>query len=160
MRVLPIVVKSGPHGDHAWDRGNTMIVSFDPSDTNGEFHLVLEDRDHEQTPERAAEMRARGRQVGDEHRRWRTTLPETEPTAAAALARVVITDPRARGTTCPDEVTAWGIGADDDGELWVPGRGASTASRASAASVRGGEDRRFLRSGGHSRVSPAWARSV
>jgi hypothetical protein len=111
------------------DWGRAMIVSFDPSDTNREFHVAIEDRDHAQTPERAAEMRARGWQNVDEHRWWRTELPETDPTAAAALARVVVTDLRARGTTCPDEVTALDISAGDDGELWVPGIGVDVHPR-------------------------------
>ena len=110
-----------------WER--TMIVSFNPTDTNAEFHLAIDDRDHEQTPARAAEMRALGWQNVDEHRWWRTKLPETDPTAAAALARVVITDLRARGTTCPDEVSAWDISVGDDGELWVPGIGVDVHPR-------------------------------
>ncbi|MGJ3558664.1 hypothetical protein ACR6C2_05415 [Streptomyces sp. INA 01156] len=57
------------------DWGRTMIVAFEPSETNREFHVAIEDRDHEQTPERAAEMRARGWQNVDEHRWWRTKLP-------------------------------------------------------------------------------------
>ncbi|MFJ5223110.1 hypothetical protein [Streptomyces sp. NPDC088400] len=113
----------------ARDRERIMIVAFNPSDTHGEFHIAIEDRDHEQTPERAEEMRARGWQNVDEHRWWRTVLPETDPTAATALARVAITDLRARGTTCPDEVTAWDISAGDDGELWVPGIGVNVHPR-------------------------------
>ncbi|MFF3920553.1 hypothetical protein ACFYZB_45610 [Streptomyces sp. NPDC001852] len=113
----------------ARDWGRTMIVSYNPSDTGAEFHLAIEDRDHDQTPERAAEMRARGWQDVDEHQWWRTILPETDPTAAAALARVAITDLRARGTTCPDEVTAWDISAGDDGSLWVPGIGVDVNPR-------------------------------
>ncbi|MFD4764456.1 hypothetical protein ACFWOJ_38330 [Streptomyces sp. NPDC058439] len=111
------------------DWGRTMIVSFNPSDTNRELRLAIEDRDHEQTPERAAEMRDRGWQYVDEHRWWRTMLPETDPTAAAVLARVVITDLRVRGTTCPDDVTAWDISAGDDGNLWVPGIGVDVHPR-------------------------------
>ncbi|MEW1724859.1 hypothetical protein [Streptomyces sp. NPDC093109] len=111
------------------DRGRTMIVSFNPSDTNAEFHVLIEDRDHEQTPERAAEMRARGWQDVDEHRRWNIRLPETDPTAAAVLTRVIIADLRARGTTCPAEVTAWDISAGDNGELWVPGIGVEVHPR-------------------------------
>lgn len=129
---MPIQAPGDWAGFKLWasrDRGRTMIVSFNPSDTNCEFHVAIEDRDHEQTPERAAEMRARGWQNVDEHRWWRTTLPETDPTAAAALARVVVTDLRARGTTCPDEVTAWDISAGDDGELWVPGIGVDVHPR-------------------------------
>lgn len=113
----------------ARDWGHTMIVSFNPSDTHCEFHIAIDDRDHEQTPERAEEMRARGWQNVDEHRWWRTELPETDPTAATALARVAITDLRARGTTCPAEVTAWDISAGDDGELWVPGIGVGVHPR-------------------------------
>ncbi|WP_437095289.1 hypothetical protein [Streptomyces sp. enrichment culture] len=64
-----------------------------------------------------------------EHRWWRTGLPGTDPTAAAALARAAATDPRASGTTYPDEVTAWGIGAGDDGRLWVPGIGVDVRPR-------------------------------
>ncbi|WP_405484381.1 hypothetical protein [Streptomyces sp. NBC_00009] len=129
---MPVQAPGDWAGFKVWasrDRGRTMIVSFDPSDTNCEFHVAIEDRDHEQTPERATEMRARGWQSVDEHRWWRTTLPETDPTAAAALARVVVTDLRARGTTCPDEVTAWDISAGDDGELWVPGIGVDVHPR-------------------------------
>ncbi|MFD7335432.1 hypothetical protein ACFV98_05440 [Streptomyces violascens] len=100
-----------------------MIVSYAPSDTGRELHACIDDRDHEQTPERAAHMRTRGWRELDEHRWWRIELPESDPAAAAELARVVITDLRARGATCPDEVTAWDIGAGDDGELWVPGLG-------------------------------------
>ncbi|MFE9937165.1 hypothetical protein [Streptomyces hirsutus] len=121
---MPVQAPGDWAGFKLWasrDWGHTMIVAFEPSETNREFHAAIQDRDHEQTPERAAEMRARGWQNVDEHRWWRTKLPETDPTAAAALARVVITDLRARGTTCPDEVTAWDISAGDDGELWVPG---------------------------------------
>jgi hypothetical protein len=109
-----------------WER--TMIVSFSPSATNRELRAAIEDRDHEQTPERAAEMRARGWQYVDEHRWWRTELPETDPEAPAALARVVITDLRTRAT-CPDEVTAWDISAGDHGELWVPGIGVEVHPR-------------------------------
>ncbi|WP_438296246.1 hypothetical protein [Streptomyces sp. HUAS TT7] len=107
----------------ARDRVRSLVVSFSPSDTGREFQAAIDDRDQEQTPERAAEMRARGWHCVNEHRWWRIELPETDPTAAAELARVVIADLRARGTTCPDEVTAWDISAGDDGELWVPGIG-------------------------------------
>jgi hypothetical protein len=109
-------------------RKHTMIVSFNPSDTNREFQLAIEDRDHEQTPEHAAEMRARGWQDVDEHRWWRTELPETDPEAPAALARVVITNLRARATW-PAEVHAWDISAGDNGKLWVPGIGVEVHPR-------------------------------
>ncbi|WP_217243183.1 hypothetical protein [Streptomyces sp. AC555_RSS877] len=61
--------------------------------------------DSEQTPQRAARMRGRCWQELDEHRWWRTEFPETDPQAPAKLARVVIADVRARGATCPDELT-------------------------------------------------------
>ncbi|MFE4874083.1 hypothetical protein [Streptomyces sp. NPDC056682] len=105
------------------DRGRSLIVAFRPSNIGREFGASIDDRDHEQTPERAAHMRARGWHRVDEHGWWRIGLPETDPASAAELARVVIADLRARGTTCPDEVTAWDISAGDDGDLWVPGIG-------------------------------------
>ncbi|WP_217199868.1 hypothetical protein [Streptomyces buecherae] len=129
---LPVQAPGDWAGFKLWaarDWGRTMIVSFDPSETNAEFHVAIEDKDHEQTLERAVEMRARGWRDVDEHRWWRTKLPVTDPTAAAELARVVITDLRARGTVCPDEVTAWDISAGDNGELWVPGIGVDVSPR-------------------------------
>ncbi|MER5372594.1 hypothetical protein [Streptomyces sp. NPDC002553] len=111
------------------DWGRTMIVSYEPSETNGEFYACIDDRDHEQTPERAMQMRARGWQDLDEVGRWRTRLHETDPTAPAMLARLIVTDLRARGTVCPDEVTAWDISAGDHGELWVPGIGVDVHPR-------------------------------
>ncbi|WP_199822133.1 hypothetical protein [Streptomyces sp. NRRL S-37] len=56
-------------------------------------------------------------------------MPETDPTAAAALARLIVTGLRARGTVCPDEVTAWDIGAGDAGDLWVHGIGVDVHPR-------------------------------
>ncbi|GAA2454758.1 hypothetical protein ACFPFX_34020 [Streptomyces mauvecolor] len=50
------------------DRGRSMILSYAPSDTGRELHACIDDRDHEQTPERAARMRARGWRELDEHR--------------------------------------------------------------------------------------------
>ncbi|AVV44728.1 hypothetical protein C6376_28195 [Streptomyces sp. P3] len=111
------------------DWGRTMIVSYEPSKTNREFYASIDDRDHEQTTERATQMRARGWQDLDEVGRWRTRLPETDPTAPATLARMIVTDLRARGTVCPDEVTAWDISAGDNGELWVPGIGVDVHPR-------------------------------
>jgi hypothetical protein len=49
--------------------------------------------------------------------------------AAATLARLIVTDLRARGAVCPDEVTAWDISAGDDGDLWVPGIGVDVHPR-------------------------------
>jgi hypothetical protein len=111
------------------DWGRTLLVAYEPSKKDREFHAAVQDRDHEQTPERAAQMRARGWQYVDEHRWWRTTLPETDPMAAATLARLIVTDLRARGAVCPDAVTAWDISAGDDGKLWVPGIGVDVHPR-------------------------------
>jgi hypothetical protein len=78
---LPLQAPGDWVGFKLWasrDWGRTMIVAFEPSETNREFHVAIQDRDHEQTPERAAEMRARGWQNVDGHRRWRTKLPEAD----------------------------------------------------------------------------------
>lgn len=91
-------------------------MAYEPSKKDREFHAAVQDRDHEQTPERAAEMRARGWQDVDEHRWWRTTLPKTAPMAAATLARLIVTDLRARDAVSPHAVTAWDISAGDDGK--------------------------------------------
>ncbi|ANP51956.1 hypothetical protein J2Z21_009031 [Streptomyces griseochromogenes] len=107
-----------------WDR--PMIVSFTPGDRGREFSAIIYDQDHEQTSQRAAEMRDRGWRELDTHRRWSIELPETDPHAPAEIARLVIADLRARGATCPAEVTAWDISAGDHGDLWVPGLGVQT----------------------------------
>ncbi|GAA4153299.1 hypothetical protein GCM10022285_66880 [Streptomyces tunisiensis] len=111
------------------DWGRTMIVSFEPAQTNSESYACIDDRDHEQTPERAAQMRARGWQDVDDTGRWYTRLPETDPAAPATLARLIVTDLRARGTVSSHEVSAWDISAGDRGELWVPGIGVDVHPR-------------------------------
>ncbi|MDA0564223.1 hypothetical protein LG943_07780 [Streptomonospora sp. S1-112] len=104
-----------------WKRD--MVVGVSPTATGYEFHAGIYDLDHEQTPEHAEHMRARGWRELDEHRWWRVNIPETDPGAAAELSRVVISDVRARRSTCPAEVHAWDISAGDNGRLWVPGLG-------------------------------------
>ncbi|MFF0109241.1 hypothetical protein [Streptomyces hirsutus] len=67
---MPVQAPGDWAGFKLWasrDWGRTMIVAFEPSETHREFHAAIQDRDHEQTPERAAEMRARGRQNVGEH---------------------------------------------------------------------------------------------
>jgi hypothetical protein len=116
---MPIQAPGDWAGFKLWasrDWGRTLLVAYEPS-KNHEFHAAVQDRDHEQTPERAAQMRARGWQDVDEHRWWRTTLPETRPRSAL------------RGTVSSHEVTAWDISAGDDGELWVPGIGVDVHPR-------------------------------
>ncbi|MFH9730266.1 hypothetical protein [Streptomyces sp. NPDC017260] len=54
------------------DMSGEPFVAFDPSTTDRWFHVAAQDRGREQTPGRAAEMRARGWQDVDEHRWWRT----------------------------------------------------------------------------------------
>ncbi|MFC8368310.1 hypothetical protein ACFUIT_09965 [Streptomyces sp. NPDC057239] len=129
---MPIQAPGDWAGFKLWasrDWGRTLIVAYEPAEKNREFHAAVQDRDHEQAPERAAEMRARGWQDVDEHRWWRTTLPETDPMAAATLARLIVTDLQARGTVSPHAVTAWDISAGDDGDLWAPGIGVDVHPR-------------------------------
>ncbi|WP_406490604.1 hypothetical protein OHB06_00940 [Streptomyces sp. NBC_01604] len=104
-----------------WNRD--MVIAYTHRDHGHEFYAAIYDRDSEQTPQRAAQMRERGWQDLDEHQRWRIRLPETDPQAPATIARVVIADVRARGATCPDELTAWDVSAGDHGDLRVPGIG-------------------------------------
>ncbi|MGW3588646.1 hypothetical protein [Streptomyces fungicidicus] len=111
------------------DWGRTMIVSYQPSQTDREFCAFIDDRGHEQTPERAAHMRARAWQDLDDTGSWYTRLPETDPTAPATLARLIVTDLRARGTVFSHQVTAWDISAGDHGKLWVPGLGGDVHPR-------------------------------
>ncbi|WP_084464442.1 hypothetical protein [Microtetraspora fusca] len=107
-----------------WQRD--MIISYTHGDRGREFRAAVPDRDSRQTPERAVQMRERGWRILDQHQWWRIELPETDPQSPAEIARVVIADVRARGATCPDELTAWDISAGDDGELWAPGLGVLT----------------------------------
>jgi hypothetical protein len=107
-----------------WQRD--MIIPYTHANHGSEFRAAIHDRDSEQSPQHATEMRERGWHTLDEHRWWCIQLPETDPRAAAEIARVVIADVRARGATCPDELTAWEISAGDRGQLWAPGIGVQT----------------------------------
>lgn len=103
----------------AADRGRLLMVSFSLEDG---LHASIDDRDGEDTPERAQLMLSRGWQSRDRGW-WQTELESPDRADAAALARLVITELRARGTKEPDELRARDASCRDRGELWLPGLG-------------------------------------
>lgn len=103
----------------AADRGRQLLVCYSLQDG---LHASVDDRDGENSEERARLMLARGWQCRDRGW-WQTDLLDPEPESAAALAALVVTELRARGTTAPEELRARDASCKDRGELWLPGLG-------------------------------------
>ncbi|ANW17938.1 hypothetical protein BB341_06760 [Streptomyces clavuligerus] len=101
------------------DRGREVQLSYALADG---LHVGVDDRDGEDTPERAALMRARGWHSRDRGW-WQTEFPHPERPETARAARLALTELRARGTTDPKELRARDASCKDRGELLLPGLG-------------------------------------
>lgn len=101
------------------DRGRQLLISYALADG---LHISVDDRDGEDGPERAQLMHSRGWQSRDRGW-WQTDFPEPDRQEAAEVARLAITELRARGTREPDELRARDASCKDRGELWLPGLG-------------------------------------
>ncbi|MEV6393203.1 hypothetical protein AB0M39_00175 [Streptomyces sp. NPDC051907] len=101
------------------DRGRQLLVSYSLADG---LHASIDDRDGEDSPERAHQMVARGWQSRDRGW-WQTDIEDPDRASAAAVARLALTELRARGTREPEELRARDASCKDRGELWLPGLG-------------------------------------
>ncbi|MCM2387752.1 hypothetical protein NBG84_05415 [Streptomyces sp. CWNU-1] len=101
------------------DRGRQIHVSY----ALGEgLQVSVDDRDGEDSPERASMMRQRGWQSRDRGW-WQAEFPEPERAESAEVARLAIAELRARGTREPKDVRARDVSCKDRGELLLPGLG-------------------------------------
>ncbi|MEU0371626.1 hypothetical protein ABZ070_15445 [Streptomyces sp. NPDC006283] len=103
----------------AADRGRQLLVSYSLEDG---LHASIDDRDGEDSEGRAQVMLARGWQSRDRGW-WQTDVTYPERACATALAALVVTELRARGTRAPEELRARDVSCKDRGELWLPGLG-------------------------------------
>jgi hypothetical protein len=103
----------------AADRGRQLLISYALADG---LYVSVDDRDAEDSPERAELMRARGWHSRDRGW-WQTDFPEPERADVAAVARLAVAELRARGTKEPEELRARDVSCKDRGELWLPGLG-------------------------------------
>lgn len=101
------------------DRGRQLQISYALEDG---LHVSVDDRDGEDSPERAGLMRSLGWQSRDRGW-WQTDFPEPERPEVAAVARLAVMELRARGTKEPEELRARDVSCKDRGELWLPGLG-------------------------------------
>jgi hypothetical protein len=101
------------------DRGRQLLISYALEDG---LHVSVDDRDGEDSPERAQLMRARGWHSRDRGW-WQTDFPAPERAEVATVARLAVTELRARGTKKPEELRARDVSCKDRGELWLPGLG-------------------------------------
>lgn len=84
--------------------------------------LMLDDREGPDTPEHTVEMQCRGWRTYDRGW-WRVTFPDPDGAAAAAAARIVIAEVRARGAAGPEDLEPYDISCNDRGTLRLPGLG-------------------------------------
>ncbi|MFI1394783.1 hypothetical protein [Streptomyces sp. NPDC020681] len=103
----------------AADRGRQLQISYAIQDG---LQLSVDDRDGEDSPERAQLMRSRGWHFRDRGW-WQTEFQEPERPEAAEVARLAVAELRARGTKEPKELRARDVSCKDRGELWLPGLG-------------------------------------
>jgi hypothetical protein len=101
------------------DRGRQLLISYGLEDG---LHVSVDDRDGEDSPERARLMLSRGWKSRDRGW-WQTDFPDPERGEVAAVARLAVTELRARGTKEPEELRARDASCKDRGELWLPGLG-------------------------------------
>jgi hypothetical protein len=101
------------------DRGRQLLVSFSLADG---LHVSIDDRDGEDSPERAQLMRSRGWQFRDRGW-WQTDFEDPERAEVSAVARLAVRELRARGSKEPEELRARDVSCKDRGELWLPGLG-------------------------------------
>ncbi|WP_327326244.1 hypothetical protein OG735_29940 [Streptomyces sp. NBC_01210] len=101
------------------DRGRQLLISYALEDG---LHVSVDDRDGEDSPERDRLMRSRGWHSRDRGW-WQADFAEPERGEVAAVARLAITELRARGTKEPEELRARDVSCKDRGELWLPGLG-------------------------------------
>ncbi|MCX4819548.1 hypothetical protein OG883_06420 [Streptomyces sp. NBC_01142] len=101
------------------DRGRQLLVSFSLADG---LHVSIDDRDGEDSPERAQLMQSRGWQTRDRGW-WQTDFEVPERAEVSAVARLAVAELRARGTQEPEELRARDVSCKDRGELWLPGLG-------------------------------------
>ncbi|NUK04378.1 hypothetical protein [Streptomyces lunaelactis] len=103
----------------AADRGRQLLISFALADG---LHVSVDDRDGEDTPERELLMRSRGWHSRDRGW-WQADFSRPERDDVAEVARLTVTELRARGTKEPEELRARDASCKDRGELWLPGLG-------------------------------------
>ncbi|MDH2392654.1 hypothetical protein QCN29_28525 [Streptomyces sp. HNM0663] len=101
------------------DRGRQLLVSYSLEDG---LHVSIDDRDGEDTAERALLMTSRGWQSRDRGW-WQADFPDPDRADAALLARLALTELSARGTRSPDQLRARDVSCKDRGEMWLPGLG-------------------------------------
>ncbi|MFE7133008.1 hypothetical protein ACFVIM_19335 [Streptomyces sp. NPDC057638] len=101
------------------DRGRRVQLSYALADG---LHVSVDDRDGEDTEERAHLMRSRGWHSRDRGW-WQAEYPEPERAETAEAARLALAELRARGTTAPKELRARDVSCKDRGELLLPGLG-------------------------------------
>ncbi|MFF3320918.1 hypothetical protein [Streptomyces sp. NPDC002889] len=103
----------------AADRGRQLLVSYSLQDG---LHASIDDRDAADGEERAHQMLARGWQTCDRGW-WQRDFTDPDRADAAALAHLVVTELRARGTREPEELRARDVSCKDRGDMWLPGLG-------------------------------------
>ncbi|MGW4027756.1 hypothetical protein ACWEFL_00315 [Streptomyces sp. NPDC004838] len=103
----------------AADRGRQLQISYSLEDG---LHVSVDDRDGEDSPERALLMRSRGWQSRDRGW-WQAEFPEPERPETVEAARLALAELRARGTREPKELRARDVSCKDRGELLLPGLG-------------------------------------
>lgn len=103
----------------AADRGRQLLISYALEDG---LHVSVDDRDGEDSPERARLMHFRGWQSRDRGW-WQTDFPEPERPEVSAVARLALAELHARGTKEPEELRARDVSCKDRGDLWLPGLG-------------------------------------
>ncbi|MER7044245.1 hypothetical protein ABT391_04930 [Streptomyces jumonjinensis] len=101
------------------DRGRQLQISYALAEG---LHVSVDDRDGEDSPERARLMRSRGWQSRDRGW-WQAEFPDPERRETAEAARLAIAELRARGTSDPKELRARDVSCKDRGELLLPGLG-------------------------------------
>ncbi len=101
------------------DRGRQLQISYSRPDG---LHVSVDDRDGEDTHERAQVMLSRGWQSRDRGW-WQAEFPEPERPETREAARLALAELRARGTKEPHELRARDVSCKDRGELLLPGLG-------------------------------------
>ncbi|MER5768353.1 hypothetical protein [Streptomyces sp. NPDC001985] len=101
------------------DRGRRLQLTYALGDG---LHVSVDDRDGEDTPERARLMRSRGWHSRDRGW-WQAEFPDPEQPETAEAARLAMAELRARGTREPKDLRARDVSCKDRGELLLPGLG-------------------------------------
>ncbi|MFI6641076.1 hypothetical protein [Streptomyces sp. NPDC050504] len=100
------------------DGRRRLLVSLQ----DDELFLRIDDRTGEDTPERAAEMKERGWQVRTAYD-WEATFPEPDEKTAAAAARLIVAEVRARGAQEVKDLEPYDVSCNDHGIFTLPGLG-------------------------------------